>query len=39
MLFGPKGRALSFCEGNPMNTSKEEMADQSILLVDDDPGF
>jgi CheY-like chemotaxis protein len=22
-----------------MNTSKEEMADQSILLVDDDPGI
>jgi CheY-like chemotaxis protein len=39
MLFGPKGRVLLFCEGKAMNTSKEETADQSILLVDDDPGI
>jgi len=38
-LFRSKGRLLPSCEGNVMNTSAVQTADQSILLVDDDPGI
>jgi len=38
-LFRAKGIALPSSGGNAMNTSAEQMADQGILLVDDDPGI
>jgi len=36
--FWAEGK-VSFCGGNAMNTTTEQIADPSILLVDDDPGI